>query len=161
MSTFTTQNRNNVHYLRWEVEHANNYYKQKYPEEALPSHIVEETITYDWSMLRRGDAPQQHGGGPRARNDGQALRQDMYMKKDMVHEEQSAFQKIEVWDVEGPSMVWGEIDARERWLLLDGVLQVSTNDEKKYHEALVVPALLSHSRLGSRLTDSCQAVMLA
>ena len=70
---------------------------------------------------------------------------DMYMKKKLVHEEESAFQKIEVWDVEGPSIFWGEIDARERWLLLDGVLQVSTSDEEKYHEALVGPVMLSHS----------------
>ena len=67
------------------------------------------------------------------------------MMKELVHEEESAFQKIEVWDVEGNSIFWGELDARERWLLLDGVLQISTSDEEKYHEALVGPVMLSHS----------------
>ena len=47
------------------------------------------------------------------------------MKKEQVHEEQSDFQKIEIWDIDaGPSMIWGEFDASERWLLLDGVHQV-------------------------------------
>ena len=47
------------------------------------------------------------------------------MKKEQVHEEQSNFQRIEIWDIyAGPSMIWGEFDASERWLLLDGVHQV-------------------------------------
>ena len=50
--------------------------------------------------------------------------------------------------MEGTSTIWGQLDKTQRWLLLDGVLQISTSDEEKYHEALVGPVMLSHPSPG-------------
>ena len=111
-------------HLNWELERTTKDYQKREPQVRGQTDSQEDEemlIRYDWSLLRRGEPPHPQ---KRVRNDGQALRQDMYMKKEQVHEEQSAFQKIEVWDIEaGPSMIWGEFDASERWLLLDGVHQ--------------------------------------
>ena len=78
------------------------------------------SIRYDWSLLTRGEPPQQ-----RIMHDGRTLRSDMYLRKEQVHEENSPIQQIEIWDIEtGPSMIWGEGDMNQRWLLLDGIHQV-------------------------------------
>ena len=112
-------------HLRWELERTTKDYEHRHPQVRSQTNSEEDdkmAIRYDWSLLRRGEHPQPQQRGLLL--DGQALRQDMYMKKEQVHEEQSAFQEIEVWDIEaGPSMIWGEFDASERWLLLDGVHQ--------------------------------------
>ena len=111
-------------HLKWELKRTMENYHQKLPPEQSGTDSDEGEkmpIRYDWSLLRRGEGPHPQ---QREMNDGQALRQDMYMTKEKVLEEHSAFQKIEIWDIEaGPSMIWGELDASERWLLLDGVHQ--------------------------------------
>ena len=53
----------------------------------------------------------------------------------LLHEEQSRFQKIEVYETEQ----WG------RLLLLDGCTMVSTRDNFLYHEMMSHPALFTHA----------------
>ena len=93
---------------------------QQYHEELQQNNEGKQaSISYDWSLLTRGEPPKQ-----RMMNDARALRSDMYRRKGLVHEEYSPVQKIEIWDIEaGPSIIWGEGDMSERWLLLDGVHQ--------------------------------------
>ena len=93
---------------------------QQYHEELLQNNEGKQaSISYDWSLLTRGEHPKQ-----RMMNDARALRSDMYLRKGQVHEEYSPVQKIEIWDIEaGPSIIWGDGDMSERWLLLDGVHQ--------------------------------------
>ena len=109
-----------------DIEELNDHLKlelEQYHQQFQQSDEGKRTsIRYYWSLLTRGEPPQQ-----RMMDDGKALRSDMYNSKEQVHEEYSPIQKIEVWDIEaGPSMIWGEGDMNERWLLLDGVHQVGS-----------------------------------
>lgn len=51
-----------------------------------------------------------------------------------LHEEQSPFQKIEVWETEG----WG------RMLAIDGIIMLTERENFLYHEMLAHPALYAH-----------------
>ena len=60
----------------------------------------------------------------------------LYRIKDIVHEGKTQYQKVNILDT----------DTFGRCLILDGKTQSTEVDEYIYHEALVHPALLSHSR---------------
>jgi spermidine synthase len=51
-----------------------------------------------------------------------------------LHEEQSTFQKIEIWDTAS----WGKL------MLIDGYTMVSTRDNFLYHEMMAHPVLYTH-----------------
>ncbi|MBD8527043.1 polyamine aminopropyltransferase [Pseudomarimonas arenosa] len=52
-----------------------------------------------------------------------------------LHEEQSAFQKIEIWETTD----WGNL------MVLDGCIMLTSRDNFLYHEMMAHPALFSHS----------------
>ena len=89
------------------MEHITDAYNVKYPLEKrlLPYKNVngdEDSIIYDWSILKRGvpTPPKSESASlkylHKRVNDLQALQQDMNMKRELVHKEQSAIQTIEV-----------------------------------------------------------------
>jgi len=57
-------------------------------------------------------------------------------KRARVHEEQSAFQKIEVYE----TTAWGNL------MLIDGFTMVSTRENFLYHEMMAHPVLYTHER---------------
>jgi len=55
--------------------------------------------------------------------------------KSKLHEEQSAFQKLEIWDTSD----WGKL------MVIDGCIMLTSRDNFLYHEMMSHPALFTHS----------------
>jgi len=121
-----------------------------YTKSATRSRIVQELVPYlttsaafgsestvEWTMSARGR-------NCRAEDDSEALQWKWSHEKTLVVDEQSEFQRIEVWEYNEPGVDYREGRGRNRVLLLDGVTQVDTEDEATYHESLVHPGLLAH-----------------
>uniref|UniRef100_A0A7S2R241 PABS domain-containing protein n=1 Tax=Eucampia antarctica TaxID=49252 RepID=A0A7S2R241_9STRA len=86
------------------------------------------------------------------------------LKKEQIVSTLSPFQRIDIWDIldiddtptyndavkhnlqEGdPRWLTSELVTPERYLFLDGTIQMQSHSEREFHEALVHPAMFTHS----------------
>lgn len=100
---------------------------------------VHENISFRFSLTSRGQK------STRPVNDLAVQLSQMQLDKSLVYRGKSQFQSIDVWDVTGTSWVDGEHERTTRRMYLDGVLQLSTDDEVVYHETFIHPAMLAHT----------------
>jgi spermidine synthase len=101
-------------------------------------HKIDENITFHFSLTSRGHKDN------KPVNDLAVQLSQMQQDKQLAYRGTSQFQSIDVWDVTGRSWVDGEHEHTARRLYLDGVLQLSSDDEAVYHETFIHPAMLAH-----------------
>jgi len=99
---------------------------------------IDEDMTFRFSLTERGQKL------PRPVNDLAVQMMQMQLKKSVAFQEKSKYQSIDVLDVQGTDFADGEHVNIARRLYLDGVLQLSSDDEYVYHEAFIHPAMLAH-----------------
>jgi len=100
---------------------------------------VSEDVVFQFTLAERGQ-----GAKPRPVNDLGVQLASLHQEKIAIYRGKSQYQSIEVWDVLGNSWVDGLHDVLDRRLYLDGVLQLATDDDDLYHEALIHPAMIAH-----------------
>jgi spermidine synthase len=99
---------------------------------------VAPNADFRFSLTERGHRQ------PRHVNDLAVQMMQMQVSKSYFFHGQSNYQSISVLDVEGVDWVDGDHVHPARRLYLDGVLQLSSDDEFIYHEAFIHPAMLAH-----------------
>jgi S-adenosylmethionine decarboxylase proenzyme len=99
---------------------------------------IDEDITFQFSLGSRGQQKY------RPVNDLAVQMAQLQQEKNVRFRGKSKYQSIDVVDVQGTSWVDGDHEHTARRLYLDGVLQLSSDDEDVYHETFIHPAMLAH-----------------